>query len=99
MNREEVIDKCAETFMSKPAFDMWNVATRLAGFPHEELWNLIKTKRSKKAAKINENTVLNAMDDMYWEEYTWDEHVENVKTCIAPGPVPVYKDKTMPCDE
>ena len=54
----------ADTFMSRPARDMWIIATLLAGFDPDELWEEIRRQRAgrRPSGRINEPTVLNAMD-------------------------------------
>lgn len=54
----------AATFMSRPARDMWMIATLLAGFDPDELWEEIRRQRAgrRPGGRINEPTVLNAMD-------------------------------------
>ena len=54
----------AGAFMSGPARDMWMIATLLAGFDPDELWEEIRRQRAGRmpAGRINEPTVLNAMD-------------------------------------
>ena len=54
----------ADTFMSRPARDMWMIATLLAGFDPDELWQEIRRRRAgrRPVGRINEPTVLNAMD-------------------------------------
>ena len=36
----------ADTFMSRPARDMWMIATLLAGFDPDELWQEIRRRRA-----------------------------------------------------
>ena len=54
----------ADTFMSRPARDMWMIATLLAGFDPDELWQEIRRQRAgrRPVGRINEPSVLNAMD-------------------------------------
>lgn len=54
----------ADAFMSRPARDMWMVATLLAGFDPDELWEEIRRQQAgrRHCGRINEPTVLDAMD-------------------------------------
>ena len=56
------IDLAAQTFCSRPAFAMWRIAIGLAEFEPNELWEEVKAQKTKGAARINESTILTAMD-------------------------------------
>ena len=55
-------ETAAKTFLSKNGYGLWCVATRLAKFDPEELWTVIKLLKSRRASRINECTVAEAMD-------------------------------------
>ena len=64
LRSQEFYQLRADTFMSGPARDMWMIATLLAGFDPDELWQEIRRQRAgrRPVGRINEPTVLNAMD-------------------------------------
>ena len=53
--------KAIDTFCSRNARDMYMIGVRLAGFDADELWTEIQRRRTRGAARINEPTVLEAM--------------------------------------
>lgn len=54
------------TWGSRPAEDMFKIATRLAGFDARELMLEIHARHDwRRSEKVNERTVLAAMDTLY----------------------------------
>ena len=62
MMNDRVIEKAAKLYLSKNAYGLWCIATRLAEFDREELWRVIKLLKSRRSSRINECTVIEAMD-------------------------------------
>jgi len=55
------------TWGSRNAEDMFQIATKLAGFdPIELMKEIVRRTKGRKTFRVNEPTVLNAMDAIYW---------------------------------
>lgn len=55
------------TWGSRNAEDMFQIATKLAGFdPIELMKEIVRRTKGRKTFRVNEPTVLNAMDTIYW---------------------------------